>query len=289
MEILLFRLGAKATIACIAAAIAFSAAPRAAEAQVTELGYGSTFTSDPNETLTYAPSIGNVELETSVYSGAGLGLGEGEPDLGTLNGAPGSLSLGFSATAFFDADEGVPATPVGDGYDGQNLPFDGVGNFEFNSASGTVSGNLGGGEVFAKPGASSAVIELEVANEIGATVGYLVLSGSTPSPVSLTTTTPFCFAGMTGACPTPYFNQITLDFTATYQATPYVPTSGTSAIPEPSTWVLMLLGFIGLGFTGSRASRRRGALAGPASLFVDRAHLRQSSRGSGRTLAYWIA
>ena len=110
MKILLFRLAAKATIACIAAAIAFSAAPRAAEAEVTGFVYGSTFTSDPGETLTYAPSIGNVELETSVYSGAGLGLGEGEPDQGTLNGDHGSLSVGFSATAFFDADEGVPAT-----------------------------------------------------------------------------------------------------------------------------------------------------------------------------------
>jgi hypothetical protein len=40
-------------------------------------------------------------------------------------------------------------------------------------------------------------------------------------------------------------------------------------VPEPSTCAMLLLGFIGLGFTGSRASRRRGALAGPASPFVD--------------------
>ena len=178
MKILLFRLAAKATIACIAAAIAFSAAPRAAEAEVTGFVYGSTFTSDPGETLTYAPSIGNVELETSVYSGAGLGLGEGEPDQGTLNGDHGSLSVGFSATAFFDADEGVPATllpPTQDEY-AQNLLFDGVGNFEFDSDSGAVvaSGNLGGGEVFATPLASSATIELYVVNEVGATVGYLI-------------------------------------------------------------------------------------------------------------------
>jgi hypothetical protein len=262
MEILLFRLAAKATIACIAAAIAFSAAPRAAEAQVTGFVYGSTFTSDPGETLTYAPSIGNVELETSVYSGAGLGLGEGEPDPGTLNGEHGSLSVGFSATAFFDADEGVPATllPLTKNEYAQNLLFDGVGNFEFDNDSGAVvaSGTLGGGEVFATPPASSAAIELYGVNEVGATVGYLIFSGSTLSPVSLTTSSPFCFAGMTGACPTPYFNQITLDFTATYQATPYAPAGG-KAVPEPSTWAMLLVGFAGLGYAGWRRGRRAAA------------------------------
>ena len=33
------------------------------------------------------------------------------------------------------------------------------------------------------------------------------------------------------------------------------------AIPEPSTWAMMLLGFAGLGFAGYRASRKNGALA----------------------------
>lgn len=32
--------------------------------------------------------------------------------------------------------------------------------------------------------------------------------------------------------------------------------SDTNAIPEPATWVMMLLGFAGLGFVGYRASRR---------------------------------
>jgi hypothetical protein len=30
----------------------------------------------------------------------------------------------------------------------------------------------------------------------------------------------------------------------------------TSAVPELSTWLMMALGFVGLGFVGSRASRR---------------------------------
>jgi hypothetical protein len=205
-----------------------------------------------------------------VYTGVSIGAGEGEPDAGMLNGQQGFLSVGFSATAFFDADEGAPATllPLTQDEYAQNLLFDGVGNFEFDNASGAVvaSGALGGGEVFATPLASSAAIELYVVNEVGATVGYLIFSGSTLSPVSLTTSSPFCFAGMTGACPTPYFNQITLDFTATYQATPYTPPSGTNAIPEPSTWAMLALGFAGLGLAGW--ARRAGAARPPASPFA---------------------
>ncbi len=32
--------------------------------------------------------------------------------------------------------------------------------------------------------------------------------------------------------------------------------TGFSAVPEPSTWAMMVLGFVGLGFAGYRASRR---------------------------------
>lgn len=35
--------------------------------------------------------------------------------------------------------------------------------------------------------------------------------------------------------------------------------SSVGAIPEPSTWAMMLIGFVGLGFAGRRASRRTAA------------------------------
>jgi hypothetical protein len=39
------------------------------------------------------------------------------------------------------------------------------------------------------------------------------------------------------------------------------PVPGSSAIPEPSTWVMMLIRFGGLGLAGWRASRKRVAAA----------------------------
>lgn len=37
---------------------------------------------------------------------------------------------------------------------------------------------------------------------------------------------------------------------------------GAGAVPEPSTWVLLLAGFVGLGFAGRLRSRRRVEVAG---------------------------
>jgi hypothetical protein len=37
--------------------------------------------------------------------------------------------------------------------------------------------------------------------------------------------------------------------------------TGFSTIPEPSTWAMMMLGFVGLGFAGFRASRRNASFA----------------------------
>ena len=51
---------------------------------------------------------------------------------------------------------------------------------------------------------------------------------------------------------------VTLDYTATLQTTSGLfNDSGTiqSPVPEPSTWAMILLGFVGLGFAGYRRAR----------------------------------
>jgi hypothetical protein len=39
------------------------------------------------------------------------------------------------------------------------------------------------------------------------------------------------------------------------------PSTFGTAVPEPSTWAMMLLGFAGLGFAGYRRSRKASAIA----------------------------
>ena len=269
MKIGSFRLAAKAVIACIAAGIAFSAAPRAAEAQISGLANDTSFTGVLGATITYSPDFGGGYFNTTLYSGADVGFGEGEPDAGTItvpgmiNGAPGFLSLGATGGGV-----GAEAFQVGDGTYDQNV---GGGLFEFDNASGAfiAGGNLVDGILSATPGASTLYIEFDIAStvetaagpEVGPVVGFLLLSGSTLSPISLLTVNTLCFPGMTGACIEPYFNPFTLDFTVTYLATPYTPPSGTSAIPEPSTWALLIVGFATVGALGAlRRVRLAGAL-----------------------------
>jgi len=45
--------------------------------------------------------------------------------------------------------------------------------------------------------------------------------------------------------------------------------NGVSAVPEPSTWAMMLIGFAGLGFAGYRSAKKSGAAlaATPEDLF----------------------
>jgi hypothetical protein len=87
--------------------------------------------------------------------------------------------------------------------------------------------------------------------------GYFVLQGATQFPVDLVTANPLCIAD--NPCTQPYFAIMRLDWTATYQATPYTPASGTGAMPEPSTWAMLIVGFMGLVFASCRRSPTRGA------------------------------
>lgn len=59
-------------------------------------------------------------------------------------------------------------------------------------------------------------------------------------------------SGMVFANTTPNSAHLTADLTVTYSYT---------AVPEPSTWVMMVAGFAGLGFAGWRASRKAAAVA----------------------------
>ena len=58
-----------------------------------------------------------------------------------------------------------------------------------------------------------------------------------------------------------FFDADPIDTSGTFSLTGVSVLSLNSAIPEPSTWAMMLLGFAGLGFAGYRASRRKGVAA----------------------------
>jgi hypothetical protein len=241
----------KTSAALVAAGIGLSLHPLSAQAVT--IGPAFTLTGDPGTTITYTPTPSTQYTEASLS----LSYTQTSPDgfdAGVLvTGAPGFLLFGF-------ADLTSAAMVFGGGFYSQNLFGDG--EIEIGDASyDTIAlGYMGDGVIYAAPGSSTAVVQLDVDQFGGALpgppTGYLVLKGTTTSPISLATVNPICIPGPPSACIEPYFNTFTLDWTATYQKTPYMPTSTKSAIPESSTWAMMLLGFAGLGFMGWRASRR---------------------------------
>ena len=266
----LIRPAAKPIIAGIFAALAFGAAPHDAQAQFVGVGPGLTITGGPG-TLSYSAN------STLGYFFATVGALSDIPV--TINDAPGVLiELNWSD------DLSNPTTSYfGSGSDASFVEFlQGSGELYVTDPSFLVTlaaANLGDAIISAVPGKSSPVILLEVLSPANAVDGYLNISGMTTSPVSVTTA-PSCLPNTLSGDPCSFLSSFTFDWTATYQATPYVPTSG-SAVPEPSTWTMMILGFTGLGFAGRRAWRVRAALAGRAFALVASSGLIGRIDGSG--------
>ena len=189
-----------ALAAALGATICAGAAPVAAQSFVVTGKSGSEV-----QYLPYASPPGILEAliqfqGTNIYGWADA----------TLNGSYVQMSLSFTDGSF-------AATPTGGGAYSQALS--GAGDFAFDDASFTKlgSGSLSGGAIYAKPGASTATIVLDVNNYSGAGVasgpltGYLVLQGSTqiassdgfiPGPVSLVASIRAALAARTACSPT---------------------------------------------------------------------------------------
>ena len=266
----LIRPAAKPIIAGIFAALAFGAAPHDAQAQFVGIEPGLTITGGPG-TLSYSAN------STLGYFFASVGALSDIPV--TINGAPGVLiELNWSD------DLSNPTTSYfGSGSDASFVEFlQGSGELYVTDPSSWLPSPqpIWVTQLFLPFLASRApVILLEVLSPANAVDGYLNISGMTTSPVSVTTA-PSCLPNTLSGDPCSFLSSFTFDWTATYQATPYVPTSG-SAVPEPSTWTMIILGFTGLGFAGRRAWRVRAALAGRAFALVASSGLIGRIDGSG--------
>jgi hypothetical protein len=232
----------------VAAAIGLIAGAQAAGASVVGSDSGFMLAGDAGTTILLDPYPFSNAIQASVKSAYQAGV--------TINGSPGFATLTFNGPA-------PPAVYYGGGVYEEAL--DGTGSLTLYDGTDTEIGaaTLSGGAVFASRGVSSATFELNVTSFSGVLpgelpTGYLVLQGATSFPVALVTNNPTC-APQATTCAKPYFDPIRLDWTATYQATPYQPRG--SAAPEPSTWALMVAGFAGLGFMGWRRGRAREAAA----------------------------
>jgi len=224
-------------------------------------GLGFTITGDPGTSIQFAfDAVLSAKYPSTDVSQTSVNTSYVNDFLHSpgvmINGAAGYFNLSFSSLA-------SAAVPLVGGLDEEEMTGElASGRLSLFDASYNVLGSatVSSGVVYATPGTSSAVIDLDVTGYTGVVPGlasgYLVLSGST-APITLMTTNPACVAGAPiSACVVPYINSFNLDWTAVYQSAPYVPTNA-NAIPELSTWAMLALGFAGLGFVGWRRGRGR--------------------------------
>ena len=237
-----FLLPGAARRAMVAGAIGLIAGAHAAGAAVVGSDSGFTLVGDAGTTILFDPYPFPTSFEASVKSAYQAGV--------TIDGSLGFATLTFNGPA-------PPAVLYGGGVYEQAL--DGTGSLTLYDGTDTEIGSatLSGGAVFATPGASTATIELDSLRSperSRCNSRWLSRSGGRDLfPGGSGHEQPNLLLIQPTPCAEPYFDPIRLDWTATYQATPYKP--GGSAAPEPSTWALMVAGFAGLGFMGWRRGR----------------------------------
>jgi hypothetical protein len=193
----------------------------------------------------------SAALVTETFTGTVTGF-----DAAGFFGAPVGLNTTFTAQYFYDTANGVLQVPV----TGQ---FQQVGGAEFSTSSPSIGANLTiNGITYSTNGnwiaalttfnSSHAKIAFGAISEVDPTSGHYLFNQiinntgvGVPFPTSITS--PFTYTAQTGDNTGGVFfiggDNLTLQATTVTLA---------NAVPEPSTWAMMLLGFAGVGFMAYR-------------------------------------
>ncbi len=232
------------TLLFAAAALASAAAIQTANADIVSYSSQAAF-----DEATHA-------LQTQTFSALAADLGVGVEGAAGLSGAvnsatyPGAILPGLSISVMTNLGFEV----LGPNYGGTGFATYSVASF-----------NLGGLDFTLSPGVTAFSIDaLELPTPANET---LDVYSSAPTSTSTTFLGAFAlFAPSTGAGA--FFGLTSSDgdvigsvdlISPEFPAVDQVQIG--SAVPEPSTWAMMLLGFAGLGFAGYRTSRRTAAAA----------------------------